>query len=100
MKLISVEFDRKIYTLFSLQSSMYRMIGVCVGKIRETEKLYICDLSIIDKNIDNDDAETMFLQYVADESLRERLSIQTEPLRNVILSLAFGALAIDDKNIN
>ena len=99
MNVLCVEFDRKTYTLFSLQSSLYRMIGVCVGKIRETDKLYICDLSIIDKNISNDEAETMFLEYVSDESLRERLNIQTEPLRNVILSLAFGAMAVE-KNVN
>jgi len=99
MNVLCVEFDRKTYTLFSLQSSLYRMIGVCVGKIRETDKLYICDLSIIDKNISNDEAEIMFLEYVSDESLRERLNIQTEPLRNVILSLAFGAMAVE-KNVN
>ena len=38
-----------------------------------------------------------FLDLVTDENLRERIAAQTEGVRNVILSLAFGSLANSTK---
>lgn len=38
-----------------------------------------------------------FIDTVNDEALRERLGLQTEPIRNLLLSLAFGALAQKNK---
>jgi hypothetical protein len=39
-----------------------------------------------------------FLDVLADENLRERVSVKTEPIRNLILSLAFGSLAAEPKD--
>jgi His-Xaa-Ser system protein HxsD len=39
------------------------------------------------------DLRTQFLDLVTDQNLREKVSSETAGLRNVILALAFGALA-------
>ena len=43
--------------------------------------------------LDFDTLRTHFIDLVTDENLRERLAVKTEPVRNLILSLAFGSLA-------
>ena len=39
-------------------------------------------------------ADPRFLDLVTDENLRERIAVQTEPTRNLILALAFGAQSL------
>jgi hypothetical protein len=38
-------------------------------------------------------SKRIFLELVTDENLRETMARKSEPLRNLILSLAFGSLA-------
>jgi His-Xaa-Ser system protein HxsD len=46
----------------------------------------------------DDDLRESFLNLVVDENLRNRVAEKTEGVRNVILALAFGSLAADQKN--
>ena len=98
MGAFSVEFDQTIYSVNALHAAIYRMIGSAVGKIHERDGLLVCELSGVDEVIGVDLLRKRFLEVVADEVLREKLSAQTEPLRNLILSLAFGALALEEKS--
>jgi hypothetical protein len=41
------------------------------------------------------DVRALMLDLVTDENLREKLAMETAPTRNLILALAFGALAAD-----
>jgi hypothetical protein len=43
--------------------------------------------------LDPESLRRRFLELVTDENVRENLSAKTEPVRNLILSLAFGSLA-------
>jgi hypothetical protein len=45
------------------------------------------------QRLDPDSLRVRFIDLVTDENLRERLAVKTEPVRNLILSLAFGSLA-------
>jgi hypothetical protein len=45
-----------------------------------------------------DDLKERFLNLVTDENLRTRVAEKTEGVRNVILALAFGALAATQKD--
>jgi hypothetical protein len=47
--------------------------------------------------LDSETLRARFLDLVADENLRESIAARTEPVRNLILSLAFGSLAAEEK---
>jgi hypothetical protein len=58
---------------------------------------YICTLhGSMDASAD--DLRRQFIDLVTDENVRERLRPQMEPVRNLILTLAFGALASKDQS--
>jgi len=92
-----VSFDPSIQSLKALQAAAYRMIATAACKIDLIDGKFVCRLISNDSAphsiISNDDLEMRFLNAVTDENLRERLAEKTEGVRNVIIALAFGALA-------
>ena len=102
---ILVEFDSATQSLAALNAAAYRLIGTATCQIEQDGNRYLCRLSsreAVDKNrsADLDAVRAQFIDLVTDENLRERLAAKTEPVRNLILSLAFGSLAAqaDDKS--
>ena len=100
---IVIEFDTRTQSLDALHAAAYRLIGVATCKIAANEASFICHLSPRPASrsarlTDSASLKESFLDVVADENLRERVSIKTEPIRNLILSLAFGALAAESKD--
>src|SRR5262249_15005922 len=90
----TVEFDEGVYTLDTLKAAAYRLIDAASCHIEATDKKLICRLTPKEGvKTDCDAIRHRFLDYVTDESIRERLATKVEPVRNLILSLAFGALA-------
>jgi His-Xaa-Ser system protein HxsD len=98
---IVIEFDARTQSLDALRAAAYRLIGIATCKIDATDASFVCHLSSRPaKNATSPDSETLrdsFLDIVADENLRERVNVKTEPIRNLILSLAFGSLAAESK---
>ena len=95
---ILVEFDSATQSLAALNAAAYRLIGTATCQIEQDGNRYLCRLSsreAVDKNrsADLDAVRAQFIDLVTDENLRERLAAKTEPVRNLILSLAFGSLA-------
>jgi His-Xaa-Ser system protein HxsD len=93
-----LEFGAGVQNLGALQAAAYRLIGTATCEIDQVSDRFVCRL--IPTNNSNkkapSDLEALrahFLDLVTDENLRERIAIQTEGVRNVILSLAFGSLA-------
>lgn len=87
-----VDFDAAIQSLSALNAAAYRLAGVAACQIDTANGRYVCRLT----PTSSDPVETVrarFIQLVTDENLRESLHARTEPLRNLILSLAFAALA-------
>ena len=93
-----VEFGTGVQSLTALQAAAYRLIGTATCQIDQVSDRFVCRL-VPAKNSNKkmpSDLETLrvhFIDLVTDENLRERIAVQTEGVRNVILSLAFGSLA-------
>jgi len=91
---IIVEFRKRDQSLGALQEAAYRLIGDGSCQIQSIDEAYVCQLTPAGSRKQADlDLRARFLDLVTDENLREKISAQTEPTRNLILALAFGALA-------
>jgi His-Xaa-Ser system protein HxsD len=95
---VLVEFDAATQSLAALNAAAYRLIGICTCQIEQSSGRYVCRLAFTEGSDKGqgaypDSFRTRFIDLVTDENLRERLAAKTEPVRNLILSLAFGSLA-------
>jgi His-Xaa-Ser system protein HxsD len=94
---VCVDFDALTNSLSALNAAAYRLIGAATCQIDKDGGRYICRLTPTVES----DAETLrlrFMDIVTDENVRENLHARTEPVRNLILSLAFGSLALQSKD--
>ncbi|MGP0085880.1 MAG: hypothetical protein ACLP0B_19995 [Steroidobacteraceae bacterium] len=92
---ITVEFDQTVQSLDALNAAAYRLLDAANCQIETSDRKYVCRLTL--KNPAKQNSESVrsrFLDCVTDENVRERLAAKTEPVRNLILSLAFGSLAL------
>jgi His-Xaa-Ser system protein HxsD len=95
---IAVDFDSNIQSLEALDAAAYRLIGTATCQVERASDRYLCRL-VSSTNpqkgavLSPDELRERFLNLVADENLRIRVAKKTEGVRNVILALAFGALA-------
>ncbi|WP_146990005.1 hypothetical protein [Bradyrhizobium macuxiense] len=85
-----------------MDAAAYRLIGTATCQIERADDRYVCHLvsSIPQKGavLSSDELKERFLNLVADENLRARVAEKTEGIRNVILALAFGALAANQND--
>ena len=98
---IVVDFDSSNQSQGALDAAAYRLIGTATCQIDRVGDRYVCRLtrSTSAQKRDSDDVlKERFLNLVIDENLRNRVAEKTEGVRNVILALAFGSLAADQKN--
>jgi His-Xaa-Ser system protein HxsD len=98
-----VDFDSSVQSLEALDAATYRLIGTATCHIDRVGGRYVCRLTpsvSLQKReaLSGDDLRERFLNLVSDENLRSRVAEKTEGVRNVILALAFGSLAADEKN--
>jgi His-Xaa-Ser system protein HxsD len=97
-----VEFDCGAQSLSALQAATYRLIGTATCQIEKLDGHWKCRLALRSPpppggSLDSESLRVRFLDLVADENVRENISAKTEPVRNLILTLAFGSLASDKK---
>lgn len=96
---ITVEFDEATQSLDALNAAAYRILDAANCQIERRDGRFVCSLAAKAGSADTEDTlRSRFLDCVTDENVRERLAIRTEPVRNLILSLAFGALASQPQN--
>jgi His-Xaa-Ser system protein HxsD len=88
-----VEFDQTIHSIDALNAAAYRLIGIASCRIERAGGKYVCHLSPDPTSTDPVGIRSHFVNLVTDEQLRERLASETEPVRNLIISLAFASLA-------
>ena len=94
-----LKFDCGTQSLDALKAATYRMIGTASCQIERVQDRWICVLKPSSKEaFDGDILHTHFLNLVADENMRESIASKTEPVRNLILALAFGSLASGDRS--
>ena len=92
---ILVDFSASTQSLGALQEAAYRLIGQAACQIDRANGRYICRLSPSQQQLNGDELRAHFLNLVTDENLREKVSRETDRLRDVIVALAFGSLAED-----
>jgi His-Xaa-Ser system protein HxsD len=93
-----VEFDARTQSLSALQAAAYRLLDTASCHIDQAGERYVCCLTVraprpTERPAAPEAARLRFLDLVTDENLRERVAGKTAGVRNLILSLAFGALA-------
>jgi His-Xaa-Ser system protein HxsD len=89
---VVVEFAATSQSGGALREAAYRLIGTAHCQVDQIGESYVCRLSGV-KDGAEEEVRGRFLDLVTDENLREKIAAQTEPMRNLIVSLAFGALA-------
>ena len=97
---IVVEFDRSTQSIGALREAAYRIIRDASCQIDAAGDRYLCRLTI-KKRADGTTTEGLreqFLDLVTDENLREKIAAETSGVRDVILALAFGALAAKEED--
>jgi len=97
---IELAFDETTHSIDVLNAAAYRLLGAATCQISKSGSAFVCHLAQTNTTVDDEALRARFLDLVTDESVRENLAQKTEPVRNLILSLAFGSLANspDDKS--
>ena len=94
---IRVEFDRSTQSIGALREAAYRVIGDATCRIDAVGDRYMCCLTPKQGrspvSTGGEGLREHFLDLVTDENLREKVAAETSGVRDVILALAFGALA-------
>jgi His-Xaa-Ser system protein HxsD len=94
---ILIEFDRSTQSIGALREAAYRIIRDASCQIETPGDRYLCRLTPKEGRSSNSIGEeglrANFLDLVTDENLREKVAGETSGVRDVILALAFGALA-------
>jgi His-Xaa-Ser system protein HxsD len=85
-------FDERLYAVQVLQKAAYRSMNSLAVDIAVDGGQYICALS---SNIGVDESSFLysvqeFKKDVLDYQLRHQLSAETQPIKNLILGLAFS----------
>jgi His-Xaa-Ser system protein HxsD len=92
---IVVEFGAS-QPIGALREAAYRLIGEASCLIDTVDARHVCRLTpkkAVAGEVDEDAIRVRFLDLVTDENLREKVAAETAGIRDVILALAFGALA-------
>ena len=100
---VAVDFDSSLQSLSALDAAAYRLIGTATCQVDRAGDRYLCRLVASagtpkGAGLTSDELRERFLNLVADENLRARVAERTEGVRNVILALAFGALAANQND--
>jgi His-Xaa-Ser system protein HxsD len=94
MSEVVVEFSAESQLMAALRAAAYRLIGQATCQIETVNGVHRCRLeAVVKSRLSDADLRVRFLDLVTDENLREHIAAATEPTRNLILALAFGALA-------
>ena len=96
---ILVEFDRSTQSIGALREAAYRIIRDAACQIDLTGDRYLCHLTPKQRqgSTEGQGLREHFLDLVTDENLREKVAAETSGVRDVILALAFGALAAEQE---
>ena len=92
---IIVEFGSS-QSIGALREAAYRLIGEASCLIDTVDARHVCRLTpkkALAGEMDQEAIRARFFDLVTDENLREKVAAETVGVRDVILALAFGALA-------
>ncbi|MCZ8252139.1 MAG: His-Xaa-Ser system protein HxsD [Hylemonella sp.] len=87
----TVTLDKSVYPLEVVEKAAYRFIDRLTIVISQTESQIMCDVSDLTGNDTSVEIVIAdFKRELLDQKLRHQIKQETEPVRNLILSLAFS----------
>jgi His-Xaa-Ser system protein HxsD len=89
---LKLEFDIQVYSIEAAQKAAYRLLNYFTIDIQLKANLIICTL-ISNHGITKesfDFAVQEFRKNILDEELRIKIKKETEPIRNLVLGVAFS----------
>jgi His-Xaa-Ser system protein HxsD len=94
---ILVEFDCSTQSIGALREAAYRIMRDASCQIETAGDRYLCRLTPKQgrstTEVGGEQLRENFLDLVTDENLRGKVAAETRGVRDVIVALAFGALA-------
>ena len=91
---VCIYFSRDAQTEAPLRQAAYRIASTAICQLDIEDGRWLCRLSAAGQGaIGPEVLKERFLAVLNDENLREQIESRTAPLRDVIVALAFGALA-------
>ena len=87
-----IEFHQATQSLEALNAAAYRLLGSATCKIEPAGTTYVVSIVPSAASANVDELHQRFMATVTDENVREQIARRTEPVRNLILALAFGSL--------
>ena len=87
-----INFDSAVFSVESVQKAIYRMGNKISACISLDKSMIRVEVETIEKNVIIDEIFSELRQTVNDYSLREKISAQTQEMRNLILSAAFSSV--------
>lgn len=96
MVVIELFFDTNVYKLDIIKNAAYRFTDLFSVDFELDSSRIKCLLSFSDKKSKEfvDQTVSNFKNEVLDQDLREKISIETEPIRNLILAHAFSRTSL------
>ena len=85
-----INFDSAVFSVESVQKAIYRMGNKFSASIALDKNMIRVEVETIEKNVIIDEIFGELRQTVNDYSLREKISAETQEMRNLILSAAFS----------
>lgn len=90
----TIEFDQATQSLEALNAAAYRLLGSAICKVEPVGTKYVVSVEASTPSATNsEELGQRFMATVIDENVRQQIARRTEPVRNLILALAFGSLA-------
>ena len=85
--------DLRAYRLASVQKTAYRLAARCtalLGNVTESSVSVTLTFPAATREAEALDVARLFFQELLDQELRERIAVETAPLRNLILAHAYS----------
>jgi His-Xaa-Ser system protein HxsD len=95
-RLITVNFDSKVFSLMAVKKAAYRYIDLFSADIVAKDDEIRCVLKFSSERNDEGYSKLVdeFKKEVLDQDLREKLKAETESVRNLILAHTFSKTGI------
>jgi His-Xaa-Ser system protein HxsD len=93
---VIVDFDRATVELDAIQRAAYALAATMTIDISTAGSKFVCILYPRDALTPTEDLGHALRCEVNDQTLRQRIAKETEPLRNVIFALAFSETGLVD----
>lgn len=92
MKTLTISFDERVFSLIAIKKAAYRYVYAFTTEISIADGQITCMLTFDSPTNEADELRLSadFKKEVLDQDLREKLQVETEAVRNVILAHAFS----------